>query len=133
MKKAKTLPKLKAELQSVFNLFIRLRDKDEPCISCGQFKTEWNAGHFFPVGGYDGLRFDEDNCHKECVKDNCFNEAHLIFYAENLKQRIGIERFEALKQRAAEYKRNGYKWSRYELIENIEYYKQKIKDLQNNY
>lgn len=129
MKKTKSLPKLKKDLQIIFNQFIRLRDKDKPCITCGEFKQDMQAGHFFAVGGFDGLRFNEDNCHSECVKDNCFNESHLIFYAENLKERIGIERFEALKQRASEYKRNGYKWSRSELEKKIIYYKQKIKEL----
>lgn len=129
MKKAKSLPKLKAELQLIFNSYIRKRDDGKPCITCGQFKEDMQAGHFYPVGGYDGLRFNEDNCHAECVKDNYYNEAHLILYADNLKERIGIERFEALKQRAADYKRNGYKWSRTELMEKISYYKQLIKEL----
>ena len=59
--------------QTQFNKFIRLRDKDEPCIDCGQFGSgedhftggKWDAGHYLTRGGYPELRFDEDNCHKQ--------------------------------------------------------------------
>jgi hypothetical protein len=60
MKKAKSLPKLKADLQKIFNEFIRLRDKGKPCISCGQPKDYLQAGHFYSVRMYDGLRFNEN-------------------------------------------------------------------------
>lgn len=128
MKKAKSLPKLKAELQKIFNEFIRLRDKDKPCISCGQFK-ELQAGHYYSVKGYDGLRFDELNCAGECAGCNCFDESHLIGYGENLLERIGAVNFGILKMRAATYKRMGYKWSRSELEEKIQYYKNKVAEL----
>jgi hypothetical protein len=129
MKKTKSLPKLKKDLQLIFNQYIRIRDKDQPCISCGLPKENKQAGHYFATKGYDGLRFDEDNVHGECSGCNCFDESHLIGYGENLIERIGVDRYETLKQKASEYKRNGYKWSRSELMEKIEYYKQKLKEL----
>lgn len=129
MKKAKSLPKLKSELQLLVNAYIRKRDENKPCISCGLPKENKQAGHYFATQGYDGLRFDPDNINGECPGCNCFDESHLIGYGDNLKERIGIERFEALKQRAAEYKRNGYRWSRTELMEKISYYKQLIKEM----
>jgi hypothetical protein len=122
MKKAKTLPKLKKDAEKVFNAFIRRRDEGKPCISCGQFKP-LQAGHFYAVKGYDGLRYDEDNVAGECSGCNCFDESHLIGYAENLLIRIGPERFDALRKRAAEYKQNGYKFNRAELQEIIENYR----------
>lgn len=122
--KHKTIGKLKAELQEHFNRFIRKRDEGKPCISCGIVK-KLQAGHFYPVSGWDGLRFDEDNVHGEDEYCNCFNEGHLIGYAKNLRIRIGEERFNALEQRAEEYKRSGHKWNRTELLEMIEYYKNK--------
>lgn len=127
MKKRKSLPKLKAELQIIFNSYIRERDRNQPCISCGQFKT-LQAGHFFPVKGYDSLRFNEDNVHGECAGCNCFDEGHLIGYYENLIARIGNERLEELKERARAYKKNGYKWTRSELEEMIIIYKNKLKN-----
>ena len=127
-KKSVSLPKLKNKLQDIFNEFIRLRDAGQPCISCGETKI-LQAGHYFAVKGYDSLRFDEDNVHGECAGCNCFDESHLIGYAENLLERIGRVEFDLLKLRAADYKRRGYKWTRSELEDKIAYYKEKVKEL----
>ena len=130
MKKSKSLPKLKADCQKIFNEFIRLRDQGKPCISCGLIKP-LQAGHYFPTQGYDGLRFNEDNVHGECSGCNCFDDSHLIHYGDNLKERLGINGFMDLKMKANIYKSSGYKWSRSELIELIEKYKAKVKELRN--
>lgn len=129
--KAKSLPKLKADLQEIFNHYIRLRDKNEPCISCGQFNV-LQAGHYFAKSGFDGLRFTEENVHGECSRCNCFDHSHLIGYGENLKARIGIEAYDILRQKASDYKMNGYKWTRTELTELIEIYKMKVYKLIND-
>jgi hypothetical protein len=128
MAKAITLPKLKAKLQLVFNAYIRARDKGKPCISCGKPK-DLQAGHFYPVRMYDGLRFNEDNCHGECAGCNGFDDMHLLGYCKNLKERIGENAFERLKTMAGDYKRDGYKWSRSELIDLLEYYTNKLREL----
>ena len=130
-KKTKTIGKLKKELQPIFNEHIRLRDDGRPCISCGSY-SKLQAGHFFAVGGYDGLRFNEDNVHGECSRCNCWDESHLITYADNLKIKIGEMDYNDLKQAAADYKMNGYKFSRGELLELIEIYKEKVRLLKNN-
>ncbi|MDH4127116.1 MAG: recombination protein NinG [Spirochaetota bacterium] len=129
MKKTKTLSKLKAELQLIFNQFIRLRDNGQPCISCNQFKEAKQAGHYYPVKGYDALRFNEFNVNGECPGCNCFDGGHLINYGDNLIKKIGKENFAQLKKDAKAYKMNGYKWSKSELLEKIGYYKEKIKEL----
>ena len=126
--KKKTTGQLIKQLQPIFNEFIRLRDNGKPCISCGEYK-KLQAGHYFAVSGYSGLRFDEDNVHGECAGCNCFSESHLILYGDNLKQKIGEVDYNDLKLRAEEYKRNGVKWNRAELEELILLYKQKITEL----
>jgi hypothetical protein len=126
--KKKTLGKLKKDLQKVFNEYIRLRDNGKPCISCGEYNT-LQAGHYFAVSGYDGLRFDEDNVHGECARCNCWDESHLIKYGINLKNKIGEQDYQDLMDRASAYKMNGYRFSRMEIEEKIEYYKQKVKEL----
>jgi len=125
-KKQKTVAQLKKECQILFNAYIRKRDESRPCISCSRNRP-LQAGHYWAVKMYDNLRFNEDNCHGECAGCNCFDVCHLISYTENLKERIGIERYRALCDEAAEYKRNGHKWTRSELQEKIEYYKEKLK------
>ena len=129
MPKTKTIAKLKQDVQKICNLYIRMRDKDQPCISCGRWTETPDAGHFFPTSTHDGLRFDPDNIHSQCIRCNRFDEGHLIGYAINLKERIGQERYDALFKRAADYKRNGYKWTRQELIELKQKYATKIKEL----
>ena len=128
-KKSKSIPKLKKELETLLNRFVRARDIGRPCISCGGYGT-MQAGHYYPVKGYDGLRFDEFNVNNECQRCNLFDESHLIGYGENLIKKIGIEEYEKLKQRARDYKMNGYKFSRTELLEKIEYYKNKLKGME---
>jgi hypothetical protein len=131
-KPSKTLPKLKKELEIVFNHFIRLRDKYDPCISCGESR-ELQAGHYYSVKGYDGLRFDEFNVHGECAGCNCFDESHLIGYGDNLCKKIGVVQYQLLKMRAANYKMNGYKFTRTELEGKIIYYKAKVKELESSF
>lgn len=110
------------------NAYIRKRDEGKPCVSCGQFKV-LQAGHYYPVSGYDGLRFNLDNIHGECARCNCFDESHLIHYGKNLLDRIGQERLDALNQAAADYKMNGYRWTRAELNEINETIKIKLDEL----
>lgn len=128
MAKQKTIGKLKQDVQKVFNAYIRKRDEGKPCISCGEYNGA-HAGHFFSAGHYQGLRFCEDNCHLQCVKCNNFLHGNLIHYRDNLLERIGQERFDALYERAALYKKNGYKFTRSELIEIKQKYQQKLKEL----
>ena len=128
--KRKTLGKLKEEAQRVFNKYIRLRDSGAgffTCVSCNFTKdtSEMNAGHFYPVGGYDGLRFLEDNVNGECAGCNNFDGGHLIGYHDNLLQKIGESRLNELKRRAKAYKMNGHKWTRHDLSEMINKYKVK--------
>jgi hypothetical protein len=128
------LPKLIAKCQLLFNEYIRIRDTTDNyfrCISCGEIKSvkDMNAGHYYNVGHYPGLRFEEDNCHGQCIHCNNYLHGNLIEYRDNLFVKIGPERFEKLKIKAGLYKRNGYKFSRFELTEKIEYFKNKIKEL----
>ena len=123
-KKTKTLGKLKQDAQKVFNAYIRERDRDKPCVSCGAYNT-LQAGHYYAVGGYDGLRFNEDNVHGECARCNCWDESHLIGYGKNIEERIGKEELLSLHKAAADYKMNGYKFTRSEVQEVIDKYKNK--------
>jgi len=126
---SKSLPKLKSDLQNVFNEYIRLRDKDKPCISCNKPVRYKQAGHYFPVGNFDRLRYDENNCHGECIKCNNFDDSHLIGYGRNLPNRIGEDRYQKLLADAVEYRKNGNRWSRTDLMDLLTFYKQQIKDL----
>lgn len=66
----------KAKAQQAFNEFIRTRDHDQPCISCGETNPpdlhggQWDCGHFKTVGGFPELRFVELNAHRQCKSCN---------------------------------------------------------------
>jgi len=112
--------------QRVFNTYIRMRDKDKPCISSGRpLKGKYDAGHYFSTGAYPNLRFHEDNVHGQSVHDNRDLHGNLIAYREGLIARIGIDRFnelEAVKNIPRHYTID-------EVKELIQIYRNKIKRL----
>jgi hypothetical protein len=77
------------EAQYQFNKFVRLRDRFEPCISCGTYTAKWDAGHYKSVGAYPELRFDEQNCHKQCARCNNQKSGNIIEYRKMLIKKIG--------------------------------------------
>lgn len=110
--------------QQVFNKWIRLRDKDQNCISCGsQLGRKFDAGHFWSAGGHANVRFNENNVHAQCVACNQHKHGNLLAYREALIKKIGIDRFNELENIAHVTK----KWEKEELKEIIFFYKKKIK------
>jgi len=123
--KVKKSPDLKAKLDKVFSMYIRLRDSKEfdfkafKCISCGRILPfeDADAGHFFSRK-HNSVRFNEKNVNAECKYDNRFNAEHLEFYRDNLIKKIGQKNFDILKWESSQTK----KWSDFELKELIKYY-----------
>jgi hypothetical protein len=60
-----SLPRLLKKTQDVFNAYIRARDRDKGCISCGAEVQE--AGHYFSQGHHSALRFNEINTSGQCT------------------------------------------------------------------
>ena len=120
--KNKTIPQLKAIAVKHFHLFIRNRDKGQPCISCGQYKT-LQAGHYFSAGLHPALKFEEDNVNGQCIQCNYFNHGNEAMYAIGFRKKLGAERFEKLNLKHAMGKRTRFKWDRFSLIDIIEKYK----------
>lgn len=128
-KSKSTVSGLTQKLVKVFNAYIRERDKNKPCISCGSF-TDLQAGHFYPAGHYTSLRFNEQNVAGQCVRCNYFLSGNQNEYRKGLIQRIGIEEVEKLDMLSGIKKVR--KYSRFELELLIEYYKEKIKLIKTN-
>lgn len=117
-KKLIPFPKMLKKAESVFNKFIRERDKEKGCISCGNPVTQ--AGHYFPVHGFSALRFHEYNVNGQCAGCNCFRYGNQAMYRIGLAIRIGNPAVEELEQKAIG--NPVYKWSRSELEEIINKY-----------
>jgi hypothetical protein len=114
--KLKTLSQYEADAKKSFQKWVRMRDKDLPCISCGNLNTtDWAGGHFYSAGMYSGLMFDERNCHKQCNSHcNKFLSGNLLEYRKGLINRYGNEFVQKL-DLISDEKRN-YKYSKDELI-----------------
>ena len=124
----KTVQELIKATQIIFNKYIRLRDKNELCISCKQVPKKINAGHFWNANNHWNVRFDEDNVHVQCEKCNSYLSGNLIEYRTNLLMKIGAERFSQLEAKARAIR----KFTKDELKEIIKEYKQKIKQYETN-
>lgn len=118
----KKLHDLKRIAVTHFHRYIRNRDKGKPCISCGN-QTTLQAGHFYSAGQNPVVRFNEDNVHGQCLYCNYHQHGNLIPYQQNLIEKIGLERFEALGFKVKLSKQTGYKWDKYFLVEVIEKYR----------
>ena len=112
--------------QQIFNKYIRLRDKNELCISCQKPPKKQNAGHYFSSGGHSNVRFDENNVHLQCEHCNTFLSGNLLNYQIEIEKRIGAEKLIELQEKAHVVK----KWSIDELKELMVIYKNKIKEIE---
>ena len=93
----KTKGQLAKEAQAAFNKYVRLRDKDLPCISCGRHhQGQYHAGHYRSVGSSPHLRFNLWNVHKQCSVCNNHLSGNLINYRMNLIKKIGLDKFDLI-------------------------------------
>jgi rubredoxin len=83
--------------QTVFNTYIRTRDKELPCVSCGKNnEKQFHAGHYRSVGSCPELRFEELNVWRQCATCNTYLHGNLIEYRKELIKRIGVDKVEWL-------------------------------------
>jgi predicted nucleic acid-binding Zn ribbon protein len=114
----------------IFQKWIRERDKDLPCISCGRTSTkQWDAGHMYKAELFTGLIFDERNANKQCSECNGVNmHGNVLEYHKGLIKRYGQKYVDELDAIADENRMK--KFSRQELIDIANKYKMKLKELQ---
>ncbi len=129
------IPWLLAKAVSVFNAWIRERDREGnyfTCCSCHKRKrikivkgkSNFHAGHYYPAGKFSMLKFDEVNVNGECSYCNSFSGDHLIGYRETIIAKHGQKEMNRIETVAAYNKRAPKKWMRIELIDIIEKYSQ---------
>lgn len=114
------------EAQREFNRFIRLRDKSEPCISCGRHHHgQYHAGHYQTVKARPDLRFCEVQVRKQCAPCNNNLSGNIILYRLALIELIG--------EKAVDDLETGYRgnsnWSIDEIKEIRDYYRQEANRL----
>jgi hypothetical protein len=128
----KTISKLKKELDTIFSVYIRLREANEygycQCFTCGvvrHYKDGMQNGHF-QSRKHLSTRFSEDgNCEVQCVSVMFFVGVSSTFFGIDLDAKYGEGRAEELEFLA----RTTLKISRAEYEEKISYYKNLVSNL----
>jgi predicted RNA-binding Zn-ribbon protein involved in translation (DUF1610 family) len=112
--------------QQIFNKYIRMRDKDELCISCQKpINGVKHASHYLSAGGHSIVRFHENNVWTSCYKCNVQLSGNQVNYRKELIKKIGTEQVEWLENNGSKEK----KWTKDELKELMVIYKNKVKKI----
>ena len=95
--KLKSRSELAREAQQAFNQWVRLRDADKPCISCGRrHEGQYHAGHYLSVGARPELRYEPLNVWKQCAPCNTHLSGNAVLFRQALVREIGLDRVEWL-------------------------------------
>ena len=86
----KSIARLTQETRVPFQKWIRLRDANEACISCGTTTAKiWHSGHFKKAEVFTGVIFHEINVNKQCEKCNTFLSGNESEYRIGLVKKYG--------------------------------------------
>jgi len=75
LEKLKTVGDLEGECRKIIQKMVRLRDKDDGCISCHMgpnYGGVWHGSHYRAHGGCSSLQMHLWNVHKACAQCNLF-------------------------------------------------------------
>jgi len=129
-KPEKSLSMLVKELDTVFSLFIRLRDADHQgtvkCFVTGE-KVWWKdaqAAHWIPRANMI-MRWAEDNVHACTKESNQYDPNHIHEYDKKMASTYSIYRIQVMRQTS----KSLAKWTRPELEDLIDLYTDKVKEL----
>jgi hypothetical protein len=127
MRKAKTLAKLKKDLDAIFSRYIRLRNANELgeaiCVTCGIVKhwKELQNGHFMSRR-HQVTRWNEDNCQVQCYSCNVMQQGKQFEYSIWLDNKYGKGKADELLQKS----KGTLKLDRYDVERMILEYKQEV-------
>jgi hypothetical protein len=99
--KMKSYSQRLGEAKKVFQKWVRVRDKDLPCISCGaKVSSVWDGGHYKKAELYSGVIFNELNTNLQCGKCNRYLGGNELNYRVGLIAKIGEGAVKELEQLA---------------------------------
>jgi len=133
-KKKPTLTQLKNKLWPIFSLWIRMRDCLKTtgcaffglCITCGKryHIKLLQAGHFIP-GRHNANLYSEKGTNAQCYNCNINLKGNTLVYRRKIIEMYGFGADEELEKEDKQIKQ----FTEQELLEKIDYYKDKIKNL----
>ncbi len=134
--------RLRTKVGRKFRKYIQLRDLVKKpngdivahCISCNREKTiessyqlkDFHAGHYYKEDRHESVALDEVNVNGQCSRCNRHLNGNESEYEENLRTKVGDEKFEELRYRKNQIKKYSYG----ELQELDRTYSLKIKEQQ---
>ena len=121
----KSIAALINDAKVYFQRYVRMRDANLPCISCGSDTEMVDGGHYKKAELYRGVIFDEMNVNSQCRKCNKFLNGNEANYRTGLVERFSETDVLNLEQRANETR--AYPWSRSELLAIKDKYREKCK------
>lgn len=130
-KKKPTRSQLVKRLDNLFSEYIRRRNTDfrgtTKCFTCGK-EEHWKklqCGHFQSRKHY-ATRWHETNCQVQCAACNVFRYGEQYKFGLNLDNEFG----EGIAEELLNLSKNIVKLSNVDLLDKIDYYKNKIKLLE---
>lgn len=94
----KDVPRLKRKLWSLLSVAVKQKYGNR-CYSCGRGNLSgsgWHAGHLFPAGSHNSIRFCEGNLRPQCYNCNINLGGNGAAYAARYISENGSGAFEAL-------------------------------------
>ncbi len=128
-KKKPSRKNLVKKLDTIFSQYIRQRHANNgvaKCITCGK-QEHWKklqCGHFMSRKHFN-TRWDEINCQVQCAGCNVFKYGEQYLFSVWLDSHIGPGTAEAMAQKSKQLN----KLKDFELIELINFYKEKVAEL----
>ena len=124
-----TISDLKAELQELVNKIVRTIDFGQPCISCGEIKTHYEAGHYWhkSKNSASECTFHLWNLHSQCKFCNRSQHGNLGNYSKGVLKTYGKDTFDFLLNLPEMYR--DLVWDKEELKEAIRQAKLVLKSL----
>ena len=128
-----TRGQLVKKLDAAYSQYVRLKDARmlygqlrTVCVTCGDRKPwkQHQNGHFYTRGRY-ATRWDDNNCHVQCMPCNVFLSGNYINYTMYMIDRYGREAVEQLEIKS----KSTIKLSTSDLQEMTDDYKTKVKEL----
>lgn len=77
----------KSKADKYFAKFIRERDKDKTCVTCGGGGVK-DCGHFLSRR-FESTRYDEKNAHGQCQKCNRYEYGNQYQYGQQIDKMYG--------------------------------------------
>ncbi len=91
---------IEEECRKIVQKIARIRDRDDPCISCdlpANWDGQWHGSHFRSHGACTALQFHLWNIHKACWICNKLYSGRIDVYTVKLIAKVGQERVDWLK------------------------------------